>query len=109
MLEATLSSLASLLAAPDLGPALLAALTQKIPFSVGLLRLLTAGLKQDKFKGSPQVSGNYIFTSNIFLGLNIFVPSSNIFSQQILSSWPPWSRSPRPCCSSWVSRVPRVL
>ena len=60
MLEATLSSLASLLAAPDLGPALLAALTQKIPFSVGLLRLLTAGLKQDKFKGSPQVSGNYI-------------------------------------------------
>ena len=108
MLEATLSSLASLLAAPDLGPALLAALTQKIPFSVGLLRLLTAGLKQDKFKGSPQVSGNYIFTSNIFLGLNIFVPSSNIFSQLILSSWPPWSRSPRPWCSSWVSRVPRV-
>ena len=108
MLEATLSSLASLLAAPDLGPALLAALAQKIPFSVGLLRLLTAGLKQDKFKGSPQVSGNYIFTSNIFLGLNIFVPSSNIFSQQILSSWPPWSRSPRAWCSSWVSRVPRV-
>ena len=111
MLEATLSSLASLPAAPDLGPALLAALTQKIPFSVGLLRLLTAGLKQDKFKGSPQVSGIYIFSSNIFLGLNIFVHSfiKYFFPTNNSSSWPPWSRSPRAWCSSWVSRVPRVL
>ena len=76
MLEATLSSLASL-AAPDLGPALLAALTQKIPFSVGLLRLLTAGLKQDKSKGSPKVS----IKNRFFSISNITIPSSNISSK----------------------------
>ena len=77
MLEATLSSLSSLLAAPDLGPALLAALTQKIPFSVGLLRLLTAGLKQDKSKGSPKVS----IKNRFFSISNITIPSSNISSK----------------------------
>ena len=55
ILEATLTALQSILQTPDLVTPFLAALLKKTPFSVGLLRLMTSGLKAAKFKDSDHL------------------------------------------------------
>ena len=52
ILEATLTALQSILQTPALVTPFLAALLKRTPFSVGLLRLMTSGLKAAKFKDS---------------------------------------------------------
>ena len=55
ILEATLTALQSILQTPDLVTPFLAALLKRTPFSVGLLRLMTSGLKAAKFKDSDHL------------------------------------------------------
>ena len=55
MLEATLAALQSILQTPHLATPFLAALLSKTPFSVGLLRLMTSGLRAERFRGSDQL------------------------------------------------------
>ena len=53
MIEATMEAIQSIIKSQDLSTSFLSALCQKTPFSVGLLRLITNGLKSSKFQSSP--------------------------------------------------------